>query len=183
MITLAASKGASFLCQQTGDNSRYAVYRYGLECILNECIADCLIFTIGCLSHKPFEMFLWMATFTICRINMGGWHAPNHFICISCSVLAGSVPLLMSNEMSPAYNPSFCTLTLLAYFVWALVKLPLHTSRHIVSRQRQVFAKCIDAGIISFLLLIINICGSVSSYIYFVYIAITEAVILTLFNK
>jgi len=86
MITLAASKGASFLCQQTGDNSRYAV-------------------------------------------------------------------------------------------------LPLHTSRHIVSRQRQVFAKCIDAGIISLLLLIINICGSVSSYMYFVYIAITEAVILTLFNK
>lgn len=180
MIIALAAKGANILCRDTEDPNLYELYHYGLECILNEFITDCLILAIGFACHLPLQMIVWALVFTICRINMGGWHAPSHAICISCSIIAGLVPVLIYNARGVSNNRAVCILALSGYLVWTLLKLPLKTSRHIVSSKRLLFAKSLDAGIICILLISIIASAHISSYLFFSYTALTEAVILTL---
>ena len=180
MIVRLASKGASFLCRNSETPAPFDLYQYGLECILNECISDICILSIGLLFHMPLHMLVWAGVFTVCRINMGGWHAPNHFLCISCSVLAGLIPLIIYKAAASPQDPLIYTLTLPLYLLLALVRLPLHSSRHITSARRRLSAKAADISLILFLLVLI-VSGYNSSYFFFAYIALTEAVAMTLF--
>lgn len=180
MITSLASRGAAFLNGSSENSDLYDLYHYGLECILNECITDGLVLTIGFAFHIPVQMFVWMCVFTICRINMGGWHAPNHFICISCSVVAGLVPALVYITFGVPKYRSLYVLTLSGYLVWCLLKLPLQTSRHIVSAQRRLFAKSADTCLIVLILLVTIVSRNITSHAFFAYVALTEAIILTL---
>lgn len=70
-------------------------YRYGIECFLNCLISDTLFLCIAFFWGKLFPAFIWIIIFSPLRVNLGGLHAPNHFLCILSSILLGILTLLV----------------------------------------------------------------------------------------
>lgn len=72
-----------------------AVYIYGMECFISECIANILLFAIALPLHQGRMMLFWLISFLAIRVHIGGYHASTHWMCLIISTLVGigSLPL------------------------------------------------------------------------------------------
>ncbi len=119
MLHEFATKLSDRLIDNGADPENKDVLIYGIECALNEIIANLLVFSIAFLIGKPLEMLLWQVFWLPLRINIGGQHAKSHLMClISSTVLAVGCVLVLPFTLALWWLP-FLAVTaaiLIAFF-------------------------------------------------------------------
>lgn len=115
------------------------VYSYGLESLINELLADILLFLSALLLHKIPEMFIWCLAFTILRVNLGGLHASSHYRCIFYSTVIG----ILSVEIAPFFTDSLPIILISSIFACLLTLFiaPVIHANHPVSEERKRYAR------------------------------------------
>lgn len=85
MIHNLAEKSAEKLIQKGADPENKEVLVYGIECAINEVIANIIMFSFAFIIGRPLEMLIWNAFMLPVRVNLGGHHAKSHFMCLAYS--------------------------------------------------------------------------------------------------
>ena len=67
----------------TDDQDIFDIYIYGTECILNSSITIFFIIIASFFMHQFPQILIWLGAFVLLRNHFGGYHAPNHFLCIT----------------------------------------------------------------------------------------------------
>lgn len=96
MIHTLAIKIVDFLMKYGTVNKSRAVYIYGAECFISECIGNILLFAIAFPLHKEYMMLIWLISFLSIRIHIGGYHATSHRMCLIISTLIGVSSILFN---------------------------------------------------------------------------------------
>lgn len=104
MIETVSRKIAKTLIKNQTDQYNEEVLTYGAECFLNQFLANAILLSIGLLTGHAIDVILWSISFVMLRKNLGGFHAPSHFLCIASGSLIGASslivsPLLLSNQV------------------------------------------------------------------------------------
>lgn len=58
------------------------VIAYGLECKINDALQIIVLILIAILLRKPLEVICFCLCFVSLKRNVGGYHAPNHLLCV-----------------------------------------------------------------------------------------------------
>lgn len=69
--------------------SQYNVYLYGLKCLINELIANILLFSFAFIFNTITEIVFWSIGFLLLRTSIGGFHMKSHISCLIMSTLLG----------------------------------------------------------------------------------------------
>lgn len=96
MIHTLAIKIVDFLMKYGTAKKSRAIYIYGTECFISECIGNILLFTIAFPLHEEYMMLIWLISFLSIRIHIGGYHANSHWMCLVISTLIGVSSILLN---------------------------------------------------------------------------------------
>lgn len=140
MIIKLATLWVNHLVKTDIDEDDREVYLYGAECFINEAISDLMLIIGGLIiGHLP-EVILWAISFTILRVNLGGYHAPTHFLCILSSTVLG----LLSTCVNPLWiRFPYAAMGILGFsiIVVALIAPVLHINRPIPLPEQKKIKK------------------------------------------
>lgn len=96
MIHTLAEKWANCLAKNGAALENRDILIYGIECAINEVLANIIVFTIAFILHIPLEMLIWQIFWLLLRVNLGGHHANSHLTCLIYStVLAVGCVLIL----------------------------------------------------------------------------------------
>ncbi|MEG1876806.1 MAG: accessory gene regulator B family protein [Lachnospiraceae bacterium] len=130
-----------------------AVYLYGAECFINEALSDIVLFIGGLLLGRLPEVILWTIGFTVLRVNVGGYHAPSHFLCISLSTIVGLSSVLL-NPLWIRFPYATGVILVLIILLIAYLAPVLHRNRPIsLPEQAQIKRKAIIITVVESLLI------------------------------
>lgn len=95
MIHRLAIKLVDALLKYGAAKKSRAVYIYGMECFISECIGNVLLFAVALPLRQGWMMLFWLISFLAIRVHIGGYHASTHWMCLIVSTLVGvaSLPL------------------------------------------------------------------------------------------
>lgn len=96
----------------TDDQNMIDIYIYGTECILNSSITIFFIIIASFFMHQFPQILIWLGAFVLLRNHFGGYHAPNHFLCITISSLLGITAMLF-HHFPHLFGSSVCS-----YFIY-----------------------------------------------------------------
>jgi len=96
MLNRFSNSLAQYLVKNGAEEDDLQVYAYGIECFLNLIICDCILLILAFFIHYVPEILIWDISYTLLRMNLGGFHASTHFRCISLSVLLGISSVLIN---------------------------------------------------------------------------------------
>ena len=85
----------------TDDQDMIDIYIYGTECILNSSITIFFIIIASFFMHQFPQILIWLGAFVLLRNHFGGYHAPNHFLCIILYIIS----VLYTVFLVPVNNP------------------------------------------------------------------------------
>lgn len=91
MIKKTAVRWADWMVENGAPEDQREIYRYGAECVINEVTSDLFLLILAFYLNRMWEMAVWIALFTVLRVNLGGFHASSHGKCVVCSTVAGVV--------------------------------------------------------------------------------------------
>lgn len=112
------------------------IYVYGLECILNSAITIFLIGTASLFMHQFPQILIWLAAFVLLRRHFGGYHAPNHFLCITLSSCLGITAMLLCHF--PIFSNRLFVITLYAISIlYAIFFVPADNAKKCLSDERK----------------------------------------------
>ena len=88
---------AHVIAVQTEDFASEEVTSYGIECLANELISDLILIAAGILLHQLVSVMVWLVTFTMVRIQIGGFHASTHARCIFIGSIIGILCIFLNS--------------------------------------------------------------------------------------
>ena len=112
----------------TDDQDMIDIYIYGTECILNSSITIFFIIIASFFMHQFPQILIWLGAFVLLRNHFGGYHAPNHFLCITISSLLGITAMLFHHF--PIYSDPLFVLILYIVFLVPVNNPKKHLSDH-----------------------------------------------------
>ena len=180
MISKLAKYISYYLSQNGRIPENQQIYAYGLECFINELISDILLLLCGIITHKSVQLFIWCISFTLIRINLGGFHALTHARCIFLGTFLAIVNLYISPIWMVSYPWSAALLICFSLFI-AVHYAPIVHKNHPVSKIKTKKAKrnaiifILLEGIIGFLLF-----PYLTEYIAYIFSAMLTALIMAL---
>lgn len=133
---------ATYMVSATNHEQLLSHFRYGVECLINECLTDLLLLLIGILTQRIEFFIIWTCSFTLCRLNMGGWHAPTHWLCIMTSCLIGFFCLILAEHFY-VIDITFILFINLFCLIYTFCRLPIYSSNHPLPIHRRKKAKYI----------------------------------------
>lgn len=110
-----------------------------MECFLNTLIPTLVLLMGAFFSHSIVETLVWIITFSHLRKYTGGYHAPNQFACIFCSILLG-----LSNTFVIRYisiPTRYILLIYIAAFTINIVLCPIASVQKPLSHSRYICNK------------------------------------------
>lgn len=128
MIQELSCRAADYLVSHGADPQQKEVFSYSMECLFNLLISDFLLFSIGLFLHRIPELIIWCTSYTLLRVNIGGYHASTHARCIISGTLVGllSLPLNKLWALCPPSVILLCCAILLDIALFAPVPHPHH---------------------------------------------------------
>lgn len=97
MIEQCARRFSGYLIEHGAAPEQREVYSYSVECILNLFFSDLLLFSIGLLLHQIPALLVWNISYTLLRVNIGGYHASTHGRCILAGTAVGLISLPLNH--------------------------------------------------------------------------------------
>lgn len=136
--------------------SQYNIYLYGLKCLMNELVANILLFSFAFLFDTVTETIFWSISFLLLRTSIGGFHMKSQIRCLITSTLLGlTCPIINLLFISI----SFKMLLALWFFtfIYILLFAPVEHVHHPLSplQQQQLKKRSILIWFILFTLFII----------------------------
>lgn len=122
-------------------SSQYHIYLYGLKCLMNEFIANILLFSFAFLFGTISETIFWSISFLLLRTSIGGLHMKSHIGCLFISTILGlTCPLINLFLMTIPFK--------LLLFLWLISIIyifhfaPIEHIHHPLSlKQKQILKK------------------------------------------
>ncbi len=140
MIEKTASHFSTYLAKNGGVPEKQKIYAYGIECLLNDLISDCLLLLCGIIMHQLMPMLIWCISFTLIRIHLGGFHTATHGRCIFIGTLLG-ISSVYVNSIWILFHP-WLTLAISIFSLLLAVRYaPLIHKNHPVSDHQKQKAR------------------------------------------
>lgn len=136
---------AKLLCDDNTEKSsceEIEVLQYGIECIINILIPLIIIYVYSLISHKTFDMVIWLFSFLLLRNYIGGYHASSHIRCIVFSSIVGILSIIFISHMSTAYF-IFKMLIIVLFFIVFLMIGPMLQNESYNYMQKSLRKKAI----------------------------------------
>ena len=112
----------------TDDQDMIDIYIYGTECILNSSITIFFIIIASFFVHQFPQILIWLGAFVLLRNHFGGYHAPNHFLCITISSLLGITAMLFHHF--PIYSdPLFVLILYIISILYTIFLVPVNNPK------------------------------------------------------
>ena len=138
------------------DESKTAIYAYGLECLLSTAIILILQFLGGILLGRTIEALIFIAFWLPLRILVGGLHANTHLACtiISVGLCLASAALTDYINKIPVWV--IAVVCILSYCVIFAIAPVVHKNHPVSNSHRIKMRKAAQAfGIVELLLIAI----------------------------
>ena len=124
----------------TDDQDMIDIYIYGTECILNSSITIFFIIIASFFMHQFPQILIWLGAFVLLRNHFGGYHAPNHFLCITIYSLLGITAMLFHHF--PIYSDHLFVLILYIISVlYTVFLVPVNNPKKHLSDHRKHIEK------------------------------------------
>ena len=137
MIRAAAEYLTDWCIRVGNKNGDRDIIAYGLECRITDIAQTAALVIMALLMGRPVQVLLFCLCFTSLKQSMGGYHAPNHFLCIS-----GFTALAAGGSLLPDLIPPDMFLPVVA----CCVLLTLGTSLVVKPKAHQNHPKSEYAG-------------------------------------
>lgn len=134
----------------------YEVYLYGQKVFLFNLFANVFIVFVGILLNELLATFVWMLSFTLLRINLGGYHCQSP---IKCFLTTNTVYIssMMIYKYGGQYFLFLCTILLFLFIMFFKYMHYIDKKAKIIMIV-ELFCLCIDSiQVIVVLTLIENI--------------------------
>ncbi len=95
MIRNFAKKRADSLIEKGADPENREILVYGIECSINEIIANIIMFAFAFAIGRPLEMLIWNVFMLPVRVSLGGHHAKTHSMCLAYSTALAVVCIII----------------------------------------------------------------------------------------
>jgi len=82
MIRALAEHLADWCIETGGEDADKEIVAYGLECRITDIVQTTILVALALLLGRPAQVMLYCLCFTSLKQSMGGYHAPNHLLCI-----------------------------------------------------------------------------------------------------
>lgn len=152
----------NYLTENGADKSKHSIYAYGIECFLNALFSNILLILLGILTHQLIPLIIYSISFTLIRINIGGFHAPTSGLCILFGLLVDIISIHL-NPLWQFYYPLLPCLLLLFSFIFILRYAPIVHKNHPVSddykkktRTRGLLFLLLESGLAFFYIPIVH---------------------------
>lgn len=140
MISKFALKLSYYLAENGGHPEKQKIYAYGIECFFNELISDILLLFCGIILHQTLSLAIWCISFTLIRINLGGFHASTHARCISLGTVLGVISVYINSFWTITYPWSILVIMFFSLYI-AIHHAPIVHKNHPVSDHQKKIAK------------------------------------------
>lgn len=138
MLSKISTQIAIFISQNGGTKQKINIYKYGIECLLNEFISDLLLIILGILFNQLIEILIWNLSFTFIRIHIGGFHASSNRNCILIGIVISYLHFYLNFIW---YKLSWQTIILffICCILFSYIYAPIvHPNRQLTSAQKYV---------------------------------------------
>ena len=139
MIKTISCNFSDFLVRQGANPAQRDVFAYSMECLLNYLISDLLLYFCAALFHQLPAVFIWSVTYTLLRVQIGGYHAPTHAGCIISGTILG-ISSIFLNKIWP-YSAALPLILLALILFDILVFAPVVHKNHPVSAKNRKKSK------------------------------------------
>ena len=145
----------NYLIDSHIEENQYNIYLYGLKCLINELLANILLFSLAILFHTVNETIYWSIGFLLIRTCIGGIHMKTHAGCLTVSTLLGlTCPII--NYILNFVSFNIHIFLWIIFFVIIIFIAPVEHKNHPISHQQQKTLK-IRAIIILCILFLLNL--------------------------
>lgn len=125
---LAKNMAHFFVLQNITEESKEAIYAYGMELMIADVLNTLIVLLIALISHTLPAVIIFVAVFMVLRRFVGGYHANTHLSCMTTLV---AVMLIfsygicnISNEVSRIFSICFIIVSVPIIFCVAPVPHP-----------------------------------------------------------
>lgn len=138
------------------DPDQREIIAYGAECTLSELLANIILILVAYLLHLLPVTLIWLVFFTALRVQVGGYHAANHTLCILESTIIGIVCSYFSTLLTYSLT-MICGFLLIIFFVILKYAPAVHPNHPIsVTYQRKLLHRSLIVFAIEALLTIMS---------------------------
>lgn len=134
---------SDYICRNEGTPQNQEIYRYGIECILNEIISDFFLILCAIIMHQVIPILIWNISFSLIRIYLGGFHATTHSKCIFYGTIIGTISVYFNFIWTHLNRVELTTLIILL-LIFSVKYAPITHKNHPVSiSQKSMARKCL----------------------------------------
>lgn len=120
------------LIESNIDENKYNIYLYGLKCLINELLANILLFSLAFLFHTTNETIYWSIGFLLIRTSIGGTHMKTHAGCLIVSTLIGlTCPII--NYILNLFSFKFHIILWITFLIIIFLIAPIEHKNHPIS--------------------------------------------------
>lgn len=133
------------------------VYKYGIECLLNNIFSDVIIIIWSLLTGTVIENLCWLVVFCTYRNHAGGAHASTNERCILSTSILG-----ISNFVAIKYQDiwvRYLGCIVLFIILTCICLAPIKSTKKVLSKNERWLQKLISITIICGCLIISKIMG------------------------
>lgn len=133
------------------------VYKYGIECLLNNIFSDVIIIIWSLLTGTVIENLCWLVVFCIYRNYAGGAHASTNERCILSTSILG-----ISNFVAIKYQDiwtKYLGCIVLFIVLTCIFLAPIESTKKVLSKKERCMYKLISIAILCISLIMSKILG------------------------
>lgn len=142
------------------EESKAALYRYGLELIFSSVANIIVIIGISILMGYRWAFFPVLLSFVPLRAFAGGYHAPTHWACILLCGILYCISLYITINIDEKASSVFCNCVSFAGLVELLLLSPVEATNKPLSSYERQRNRAISMSI-GIILVVLSLCFSV----------------------